>query len=140
MFNVLMVEDNAADVLLMQLAVEDFIPDLSLHVVPDGVEALAFLNRLGAYEDVPRPQLMLLDGNTPRKSAIEVLAEVRHNPIFAELPVLVFSGSAAESDAQKSIQAGATAYIMKPTGLDEYTRVVQDTLSFWHAQLGAAES
>lgn len=140
MFNVLMVEDNAADVLLMQLAVEDFIPDLSLHVVPDGAEALAYLNRLGAYEDVPRPQLMLLDGNTPRKGAIEVLAEVRHNPIFAELPVLVFSGSAAESDAEKSIQAGATAYITKPTGLDEYTRVVQDTLSFWHAQLGAAES
>lgn len=134
-----MVEDNPADVLLMQLALEDFLPDLSLHVVPDGAEALAYLNRLASYENVPRPQLMLLDGNTPRKSAIEVLTEVRQDPAFADLPVLVFSGSTAESDAQKSVQAGATAYIMKPTGLDEYTRVVQETLTFWHDRLVGAK-
>ncbi|GGK41075.1 response regulator [Deinococcus malanensis] len=139
MFNVLMVEDNQADVMLMELALEDFLPDLSLQVVPDGVDALAYLKRQPPYEHASRPQLMLLDGNTPRKSAVEVLAEVRQDPAFRDLPVLVFSGSTAEADAKKSIQAGATAYITKPTGLDEYTRVVQDTLGFWHARLAEAE-
>lgn len=139
MFNVLMVEDNQADVLLMELALEDFLPDLSLHVVADGVEALEYLNRLAAYESAPRPHLMLLDGNTPRKSAVEVLTEVRQDPAFRDLPVVVFSGSAAQADATKSIQAGATAYITKPTGLDEYTQVVQETLGTWHARLVGEE-
>ncbi|GGK35141.1 response regulator [Deinococcus malanensis] len=138
MFDVLMVEDNPADVLLMELALEDFLPELTLHVVADGVEALAFLNRHAPYERTLRPKLVLLDGNTPRMDAVDVLTALRQDNAFKDLPVLMFTGSAAEADMQKCLEAGATDYITKPMGVEAYTEVVHRTLGFWAARMGSA--
>lgn len=132
-FHVLMVEDNEADVLLMELALEHAVPDLQLHVVTTGPEALTFLNRQAPYADAPTPHLVLLDGSTPCMSAAEVLTHVRQNWSATDLPVVVFSGSSSEADLQRAMQAGANGYVTKPLGLDEYTRVLQHTLKTWYA-------
>lgn len=137
MFNVLMVEDNEADVLLMEVALEGHLPELKLHVVADGVEALAFLHGKGRYDKMPRPDLVLMDGNMPRKSAVEVLAEVRSTVALAGLPIVVFSSSSMAADAERSLQAGADAYITKPVGLTEFTEVARSTLAFWYDNLDA---
>ncbi|GGK42065.1 two-component system response regulator [Deinococcus malanensis] len=132
-FHVLMVEDDEADVLLMKVALEHADCDLHLHVVPDGPDALALLDRHEPYQNAPTPQLVLLDGHMPRMRAPEVLAHVRAR--WCHLPVVVFSGSTFEAEVQESLQAGANAYVTKPVRLDEYTQVVQTLLTCWCPQL-----
>ncbi|GGK42282.1 response regulator [Deinococcus malanensis] len=132
-FHVLMVEDNEADVFLMELALDGVVPDLQLHVVTTGPDALDFLNRQTPYEDAPTPHLVLLDGSTPCMTAAEVLTHVREGWSDADLPVVVFSGSSSEADIQRALQAGANGYVTKPLGLEEYTQAVQDTLHTWYA-------
>ncbi|ACO47415.1 response regulator [Deinococcus deserti] len=140
MFNVLMVEDNAADVVLMEVALEEFRPNVTLYVVNDGVEALQFVRGEGLYADAPRPHLILLDGNTPRKSAVEVLNEVRHDAGTLDLPVVVFSSSSVPADVERSLQAGANAYLTKPVGLSEFTDAVHSTLDFWWSKLNLSDT
>ncbi|GGK36023.1 response regulator [Deinococcus malanensis] len=139
MFDVLMVEDNPSDVVLMELALENFLPELRLTVVPDGAEALAYLKQQHPYSGAFRPHLVLLDGNTPRMGAIEVLQEVRRMATFADLPIVVFSGSIAAEDAKRSIAAGADQYVAKPGSFGDYTRVVQQLLAFWYGKAGTGE-
>ncbi|AFZ67159.1 response regulator [Deinococcus peraridilitoris] len=131
MFDVLLVEDNQADVLLVHEALTDFAPAVCLHVVDDGEQALAFLRRAGSFAGAPRPHLMLLDGNTPRRNAVEVLRELRGDPELVGLPVVVFSTSAAATDIERSLSAGADGYVEKPLGLGEFLTAVQDTLRSW---------
>ena len=131
MFDVLFVEDNEADVLLLHEALNGWLPDIRVHVAYDGEEALLYLRREGATP----PRLVLLDGNMPRKNAVEVLGEVRADPALMNLPVLVFSNSAAAADVERSLSAGADGYVTKPLGLDDFTSVVRNLLQVWMAKL-----
>jgi CheY-like chemotaxis protein len=129
--DVLLVEDCLADVLLVQEAVETLDAPVRLHHVDNGEEALAFLRRQGAYAACPAPHAVLLDANTPRRTALEVLAEVRTDAALRDLKVVVFSSSAVPRDAAASLAAGADGYVTKPLEFDPFVRAVHDVLRLW---------
>ena len=131
MLEVLLVEDLEGDVLLVQEAVADLELQVRLHVVRDGVEALAFLKREGAYANGPFPHLVVLDANTPRRSAQEVLREIRLDSALKALPVVVFSSSGSSRDAELNLAAGANAYVTKPLEFEAFVRAVQGILRGW---------
>jgi len=128
---VLLVEDDPADVELTRETLVDAKVMTSLHVVGDGLEALAFLNREGKYADAPRPDLILLDLNLPRMDGRALLAEIRADDRFRSIPVVVLTTSQAEEDIIKSYRLGANCYITKPVGLAEFARVVNAIEDFW---------
>jgi len=128
---VLLVEDDPADVELTRETLVDAKVMTSLHVVGDGLEALAFLNREGKYADAPRPDLILLDLNLPRMDGRALLAEIRADDRFRSIPVVVLTTSQAEEDIIKSYRLGANCYITKPVRLAEFARVVNAIEDFW---------
>lgn len=128
---ILLVEDNPDDVDLTIEAFRESQSPSRLHVVEDGVEALEFLRRRGAHADAPRPDLILLDLNLPRKSGYEVLAEVKTDPTLREIPVVVLTTSAAEADVNRSYALAANCYITKPVDLDAFFGVVRVVDRFW---------
>lgn len=130
MSDVLLVEDNEADVLLMHGALEGFETAVRLHVVTDGEQALTFLRRSGSSAGTPRPHLVLPDGNTPRQNVVEVLRELRQDAKLDALPV-VFSTSATQADVTHSLEAGADGYVEKPLSLGEFLTAVEQTLRRW---------
>ena len=97
----------------------------------DGVEALAFLRREGPYADSPRPDLILLDLNLPKKSGREVLAEIKADPDLKRIPVVILTVSQAEQDIIKSYNLHANCYITKPVDLDQFLEVVKSIENFW---------
>ena len=103
----------------------------NLHVVDDGVEALAFLRQEGRYRDVPRPDLILLDLNMPRKDGREVLADIKEDPGLKTIPVAVLTTSSQDEDILKSYELHANCYITKPVGLEQFATVVQSLDDFW---------
>ena len=119
----LYVEDDDAAAYLFQTALEDAGLNPRVYRVTDGDQATTFLLQGGAYESAPRPDLVLLDLNLPRKSGLDVLAEVRHKAEFRELPVIVFTASVY--DRGRAMELGATAYISKPIGYDELVGVAK---------------
>ena len=131
MTDVLLVEDHEADVLLVQEAVESFEAKVSLHVVRDGTEALRFLRREGTYAGRPPVGLVLLDANTPRMNACEVLAKLRSDGPTRELPVVVFSSSAHPTDIRECVEAGANGYVVKPSDFVGFVGVVHALLKDW---------
>lgn len=128
---ILLVEDNPADVRLMREALKDSKVHNDLHVVGDGVEALAFLRQEGDYFEHPHPDLILLDLNLPKKSGIEVLAEVKMDEQLKRIPVVVLTTSKAEEDVIKSYNLHANCYITKPVDLEQFLNVVKMTKDFW---------
>ncbi|MDE2840611.1 MAG: response regulator [Chloroflexota bacterium] len=130
---VLLVEDDPGDVLLTQETLLESKIQTNLHVVGDGVEALAFLRKEGAYASVPRPDLILLDLNMPRKDGREVLADVKEDPDLKTIPVAVLTTSSQDEDILKSYQLHANCYITKPVGLEHFSTVVQSLEDFWFA-------
>ena len=122
---VLLVEDHPGDVRLMQEAFRRFNRSVHLHVATDGVEAMAFLGRLGAFVDAPRPDLILLDLNLPRMDGREVLAAIKEDPGLKTIPTVVLTTSEAEADVLKCYQLQASFYISKPVGLDAFEAVVK---------------
>ena len=128
---ILLVEDNAGDVELTQEALQAGKVNNTLHVVKDGVEALAFLHREAPYASAPRPDLILLDLNLPRKDGREVLAEIKGDEDFKVIPVVVLTTSKADEDVLKSYQLHANAYISKPVDFAGFARVVQAMDAFW---------
>ncbi|QBY07097.1 response regulator (plasmid) [Deinococcus metallilatus] len=127
----LLVEDSGADVFLMQEAFEEVSPQVRLHLASDGVEALAFLRRQGEFADAPRPDLVLLDLNLPRKSGLEVLAEVRGDAGLCALPVMVLSTSDARHDVKRAYELGVNAYMLKPRDLAGFFERVRLIEQFW---------
>jgi CheY-like chemotaxis protein len=103
----------------------------TLHVVSDGDEAMAFLRRDGAYADAPRPDLILLDLNLPKKDGREVLAEIKQDPDLTRIPVVVLTISQDEQDILKSYNLHANCYITKPVDLDQFITVVKSIEDFW---------
>jgi CheY-like chemotaxis protein len=127
------VEDSPGDVRLTQEALRDAKVRNVLHVAADGLEATAFLSRQGKYASVPRPDLILLDLNLPKKSGREVLEEIKMDANLSTIPVVILTTSAAEEDILRSYQLHANCYITKPVDLDQFLRVVKTIDSFWLA-------
>ena len=129
--DVLLVEDDPADVLLIEEAFADNKVRNRLHRVADGVEALQFLRREGAYADAPRPDLVLLDLNLPRKDGREVLAEVKADDSLRQIPVVVLTTSKAEEDVLRSYRLHANAYVTKPVDFERFIEVVRQIDEFF---------
>jgi len=128
---ILLVEDNIGDVRLTELAFKEGKVRNKLHVTMDGAEAMAFLRREGRYESVPRPDLILLDLNLPKKDGREVLAEIKTDADLKRIPVVVLTTSQAEQDVLKSYNLHANCYITKPVDLEKFLSVVRSLEDFW---------
>jgi CheY-like chemotaxis protein len=129
--DVLLVEDDPGDVLMTREALEEHKLRNTLHVVDDGVEAVAFLRREGRYADAPRPGLILLDLNLPRKDGREVLAEIKADESLRAIPVVVLTTSEAEEDVLRSYDLHANAYVTKPVDFERFITVVQQIDDFF---------
>ncbi|MGE5182090.1 MAG: response regulator [Acidobacteriota bacterium] len=128
---VLLVEDNPADVRLTREAMKEGRVLNNLHVVGDGEAALDFLMRRPPYQDVPRPDLVLLDLNLPKKSGREVLAAMKSSNELKTIPIVVLTTSRAEEDILRSYELHANCFITKPVDLEKFISVVQQVESFW---------
>jgi two-component system, chemotaxis family, response regulator Rcp1 len=131
MFNVLLVEDSPADICLTQEAFKDAKIHVNLRIATDGEEAMAFLDREGIYAANPRPDLILLDLNLPKKSGREVLEEIKMSSELKSIPVVIFTTSAAEEDVLRSYQLLANCYITKPISIEGFLKVVRSIDNFW---------
>jgi CheY-like chemotaxis protein len=129
--DVLLVEDDPGDVYLIREAFAHNKVANALHVVSDGVEALAFLRRRGPYADAPRPDLVLLDLNLPRKDGREILGEIKADEDLRTIPVVVLTTSEAEEDIARSYDLGANAYVTKPVDFDRFIEVVRKVDDFF---------
>lgn len=129
--DILLVEDSPTDILITQEAFEQARLINQLHVVEDGVAALAFLRRQKPYIHAPRPDLILLDLNLPKKSGREVLAELKNDPDLKFIPVVVLTTSQAEEDVLRSYDLHANCYIVKPVDFTKFVGVVQSIEHFW---------
>jgi CheY-like chemotaxis protein len=129
--DVLLVEDDPGDVVLIKEAFEYNKVHNSLHVVSDGVEALDFLYRRNGHEGAPRPDLVLLDLNLPRKDGREVLEEVKADPDLRTIPIVVLTTSEAEEDILRSYDLHANAYVTKPVDFDRFIEVVRHIDDFF---------
>ena len=127
----LLVEDNPGDVRLTQEALKNHKVQNNLHVVTDGEEAMDFLRRQGKHKNAPRPDIILLDLNLPRKDGREVLAEIKSDPDLKTIPVVIITSSEAEQDIIKSYNLNANCYVTKPVDLDQFIKVVQSINDFW---------
>ena len=130
---VLLVEDDPGDVVLVREAFEYNKLHNALHVAADGVEALDFLHRRNDHAGAPRPDLILLDLNLPRKDGREVLAEIKADDELRTIPVVVLTTSQAEEDVLRSYDLHANAYVTKPVGFDLYTDAVRQIDEFFLA-------
>ena len=129
--DVLLVEDNPGDVRLTQEAFREGHIQTTIHVATDGVEAMKFLEQTGEYADAPRPDIVLLDLNLPRKNGDEVLEEMKADPELDHIPVIVLTSSAAEEDVSKLYDNNANAYLTKPVDPDEFIETVRTLEEFW---------
>ena len=128
---VLLVEDDPGDTLMIREALEANKVRNVLASVPDGVEAMAYLRRTGRYADAPRPDLILLDLNLPRKDGREVLAEIKRDEELRTIPVVVLTTSQAEEDVLRSYRLHANAYVTKPVDFDRFIEVVRQIDEFF---------
>jgi chemotaxis family two-component system response regulator Rcp1 len=128
---ILLVEDNPGDVRLTMEVLKEGKMLNHVSVARDGVEALAFLRREGANAMAPRPHLILLDLNLPRKSGREVLEEIKRDTDLRRIPVVVLTTSKAEQDILKAYDLHANCYITKPVDLDQFITVVRSIEDFW---------
>ena len=131
--DILLVEDNEGDARLAQEAMRDSKLRNVIHHVWNGEEAMAFLRREGRFAGAPRPGLILLDLNLPRKDGREVLAEIKADDGLKRIPVVVLTVSSAEEDILKSYNLHANCYVSKPLNLDQFMKVVHSIEDFWLA-------
>jgi CheY-like chemotaxis protein len=125
------VEDNPGDVRLTQEVLRDGKVRNNMSVVMDGVDAISFLRQTGEYAGAPRPDIILLDLNLPKKDGREVLAEIKADPNLKHIPVVVLTTSSAEQDIFRSYDLHANCYITKPVDLDQFIRVMRSIEDFW---------
>lgn len=128
---ILLVEDNPGDVRLIQEALKENKVRNRLHVAQDGVEALAFLRHEGEYADAPRPDLILLDLNLPRKDGRAVLLDIKKDPALRRIPVVVLTTSDDEHDVLTTYNLHANAFVTKPLDLDRFLDIVRQIEGFW---------
>jgi CheY-like chemotaxis protein len=130
---IMLVEDNPGDVRLTREALKEAKVRNNLSVVDDGVEAMKFLRREGIYSAAPRPDIVLLDLNLPRKDGRQVLAEVKADPDLKRIPVVILTTSRAEEDILKTYDLHANCFISKPVDFEQFIRVIQSIEHFWLA-------
>lgn len=128
---ILLVEDEPGDAYLTTEALKSAKIINEVHLVEDGVQAMAFLQREAPYADAPRPDLILLDLNLPRKDGRQVLAEIKQNPSLNAIPVVVLTTSSADEDVLQSYNLRANCYVTKPVDLEQFMAVVKATQDFW---------
>ena len=128
---ILLAEDNPGDARLVEEALKENKLTNTLNVVHDGVEAMAYLRREGKHADAPKPDLILLDLNMPRKDGREVLAEIKQDETLRRIPVVVLTSSESEQDLLTSYDLHVNAYVTKPLNLDRFIEVVKALENFW---------
>jgi len=131
MIEILLVEDNPADVELTRESLKDSGIVNSLHVTYDGEEALRFLRKEGEFSDKPAPDLIFLDLNLPKVDGREVLREVKDDPVLRKIPVVVLTSSQADEDIVRTYDLHANCFVSKPLDLDQFTTVVKKIEDFW---------
>ena len=129
--DILLVEDNEGDARLAKEAMRDSKIRNTLHHVSDGEEAMAFLRKEGKYAKAPRPDLVLLDLNLPKKDGRQVLAEIKNDDELKRIPVVILTVSSAEEDILKSYNLHANCFITKPIDLSQFMKVVRSVEDFW---------
>jgi CheY-like chemotaxis protein len=129
--DVLLVEDDPGDVLMTKEAFEHYRLRNVLHVVTDGEQALQFLRRTGGYADAPRPGLILLDLNLPRLDGLEVLAELKADPVLKVIPVVILTTSQAQQDVLRSYALHANAYVSKPVDFETFIEAIRQIDNFF---------
>ena len=129
--DVLLVEDSPGDIRLTQEAFRAANSDIRLHVAMDGVEGLAFLEQQGAHTEAPRPDLILLDLNLPKKDGREVLKHIRGDESLKSIPTVILTTSEAATDINQSYKLQANSYLCKPVQLDKFESVVRSINDFW---------
>ncbi|MFH0733047.1 MAG: response regulator [bacterium] len=128
---ILLVEDNPGDVKLTQLALLETKVNNNLHVATDGLEAMEFIYKKGKYSDAPRPDIILLDLNLPKKDGREVLEEIKKDENFKRIPIVILTSSKAEEDIIKSYNLHANCYITKPLDLLQFLEIIKSIENFW---------
>jgi two-component system, chemotaxis family, response regulator Rcp1 len=129
--DILLVEDNEGDARLAKEAMRDSKLRNTLHHVTDGEEAMAFLRREGKLAGVPRPDLILLDLNLPKKDGRQVLAEIKNDEDLKRIPVVILTVSSAEEDILKTYNLHANCYITKPIDFEQFVKIVHSIEDFW---------
>ena len=129
--DILLVEDNPGDARLARESLKDSKIRNNITVARDGIEAMEFLRHQGAHADAPRPDLILLDLNLPRKDGREVLAEIKADPEFKRIPVVILTISKDEEDVIKTYNLHANCFITKPIDLEQFLKVVKAIEDFW---------
>ena len=128
---ILLVEDNPGDSRLAKEALKESKLKNNLYVAEDGVEAMNFLYKKGKYSKMPRPDLVILDLNLPKKDGREVLAEIKNDDNLKRIPVVILTISKAEEDILKTYNLHANCYVTKPLDLDQFMKVVRSIEDFW---------
>ena len=128
---ILLVDDNPGDIRLTQEALKESKILNNLSVVEDGAEAIDFLKKIGKYENVSTPDLILLDLNLPKKNGREVLAEIKEDKILKQIPVVILTISTAEEDILKSYKLHANCYITKPVDMNQFIKIVRSIENYW---------
>lgn len=128
---ILLVEDSPADILLTREAFKNNKIANKIYVAEDGIQALDFLYKRGQYASAPRPDLILLDLNLPRKNGREVLAEIKADPDLRAIPIVVLTTSNDEEDILKAYNLNANCYVIKPVGFENFMKAMQSIRNFW---------
>lgn len=128
---ILLIEDNPGDVRLTIEALKESKIINNLNVVYDGIEALSYLQKEGIYKDKPRPDLIILDLNLPKKDGREVLGEIKSEDSLKQIPIVILTTSEAEEDIIKSYELHANCYITKPVNMEQFIKVVKSVGDFW---------
>jgi chemotaxis family two-component system response regulator Rcp1 len=131
MINILLVEDNPADVLLTAEALRESRVSHDLNVVNNGSDALAYVNRQEKYGDAVPPDIILLDINLPKKNGFEVLAEIKQDPALKHIPVIILTTSSSKQDIRRAYDLYANCYIVKPIELDDFFKIIKYIGDFW---------
>lgn len=131
--NILLIEDNLGDIRLIQEVLRDSTHSHQLFIATDGEQAIQFLRNENEFAEKPKPQLILLDLNLPKKDGREVLAEIKNNQQLSFIPVIVFSSSEADKDIQQSYNLHANCYIVKPFDFTSFSSVIESIQNFWLA-------
>jgi chemotaxis family two-component system response regulator Rcp1 len=129
--HILLVEDNPGDQDLATMVLRDSARPMTVHVAEDGVEAMRYLERKGQYANAPRPDLVLLDLNLPRKDGRQVLEEMKSNPVLRTIPVVILTTSVASDDVARCYGLHANCYVRKPVSLEEYIEKMHAIQTFW---------
>ena len=129
--DILLVEDNRGDVALITQALSETVTNPGVRRVGDGIEAMQYLRREAPFEDAPKPAIIMLDLNLPRKDGRDVLAEIKSDPGLAHIPVIVFSSSDAPQDISTCYDLHANCYIVKPRDLNGMNEMISSLVDFW---------